>query len=112
MPTAGVPYRATLDGNEQYRDVGSVAALLEAMRGAPALTRQYDSILFVEQPIERSFALETDVSGAAIGKPVEIDEADGTLDAFPRALGSLACTGFASAVEPDRSAMRPMPYPD
>ncbi|MDP6389793.1 MAG: hypothetical protein QF654_07875 [Alphaproteobacteria bacterium] len=37
---------------------------------------------------------------------------DGTLDAFPRALGLFARTGFAAAVEPDRSAMRPMPNPD
>jgi hypothetical protein len=97
------PYRVTLDGNEQYRDTGGVAALLEAMR-APALARLYDSILFVEQPLERSVALETDVSGLA-GRPLLIDEADGTLDAFPRAralgyrgVSSKSCKGLYKSI--------------
>ena len=99
------PYRVTLDGNEQYQDIDGVQALMDAMRSTPALARLYESILFIEQPIERSLALETDISGARIDKPVEIDEADGTLDAFPRAralgyrgVSSKSCKGLYKSI--------------
>jgi len=42
-----------------------------------------DSVLFIEQPVKRSRALERTVEG--IDKPVIIDESDDSLDAFPRA---------------------------
>lgn len=99
------PYRVTLDGNEQYRAIDGVRALMDAMRSTPALARLYESILFIEQPIERSLALETDISGSLIDKPVEIDEADGTLDAFPRAralgyrgVSSKSCKGLYKSI--------------
>ena len=63
-------YKATLDGNEQYDDVDGVIELLEAMRSEPALRRFCDSILFVEQPIHRSRALDQDVSPLARHLPV------------------------------------------
>ncbi|MDP6951692.1 MAG: mandelate racemase, partial [Alphaproteobacteria bacterium] len=99
------PYRATLDGNEQYTDIEGVQALMDAMRKTPALVRLYDSLLFVEQPMDRDAALSTDVSGLDIGKPLEIDEADGTLDSFPRAktlgyrgVSSKSCKGLYKSI--------------
>jgi hypothetical protein len=99
------PYRASLDGNEQYADIEGVQALMDAMRRTPALARLYDSLLFVEQPMDRDVALSTDVSGLDIGKPLEIDEADGTLDSFPRAkalgyrgVSSKSCKGLYKSI--------------
>jgi hypothetical protein len=98
-------YRVTLDGNEQYRDIGGVAALTSAMRSTPGLARLYDSILFIEQPIDRAVTLETEISGLDIRNPVEIDEADDTLDAFPRArelgyrgVSSKSCKGLYKSI--------------
>jgi len=77
------PYYASLDGNEQYEDMQGVAALWAGMKAEPRLRRLVDSILFIEQPVKRSRALERRVEG--IDKPVIIDESDDSLDAFPRA---------------------------
>jgi len=77
------PYHVSLDGNEQYEDMQGVAALWAAMKAEPRLRRLVDSVLFIEQPVKRSRALERKVEG--IDKPVIIDESDDSLDAFPRA---------------------------
>jgi len=77
------PYHASLDGNEQYEDMQGVAVLWAAMKAEPRLRRLVDSVLFIEQPVKRSRALERRVEG--IDKPVIIDESDDSLDAFPRA---------------------------
>lgn len=97
----GGDYLATLDGNEQYADVDGVIALWEAINAAPKLARLASSIAFIEQPIARSSALSRDIRALARQKPVEIDESDGTLDAFleAKALGytgvsSKSCKGF------------------
>ena len=94
-------YRATLDGNEQYADVDGVLELWRAIEAAPELARLRDAILFVEQPISRAKALEREVTPLARLKPVEIDESDGTLDAFLAAkelgytgVSSKSCKGF------------------
>lgn len=94
-------YKATLDGNEQFDDVDGVIELLEAMRAEPALRRLYGSVLFVEQPIHRSQALERDVSALAQHLPVIIDESDATLASFAEArargycgVSSKNCKGF------------------
>ena len=77
------PYRASLDGNEQYEDMGAVAEFWVAMSADARLKRLVDSIAFIEQPVKRDKALQASVSG--VGKPVIIDESDDALDAFPRA---------------------------
>ena len=58
------PYRATLDGNEQYDDLDALLDLWR-MRASPRLQRLVASILFIEQPINRKHALDTDVSAVA-----------------------------------------------
>ncbi len=75
-------YHVTLDGNEQYEDAGGVLELWRAMEAEPRLARLRASILFIEQPIKRSHALQESIAHLAAARPVIIDESDGTLDAF------------------------------
>ena len=77
------PYHVSLDGNEQYEDMAGVAELWARMKAERRLARLVSSIVFIEQPVKRSAALERPVEG--IEKPVIIDESDDSLDAFPRA---------------------------
>ncbi len=88
-------YRATLDGNEQYQDVDGIAELWRAIEADPDLARMRDAIGFIEQPISRANALNADVSALAAQKPIEIDESDDGLDAFPKAI-SLGYAGVSS----------------
>ena len=95
------PYHLSIDGNEQYEDADAGLALLAAMRAAPELQRLCNSILFVEQPIQRTEALSRDMAMLAKTFPVIIDESDADLDAFPRAraqgytgVSSKNCKGF------------------
>jgi hypothetical protein len=78
------PYHASLDGNEQYDDVGEVLALWRAIKAEPRLKRLAASVVFIEQPIKRQNAL-SGVTVLSAEKPVIIDESDDSLDAFPRA---------------------------
>ena len=98
-------YYASLDGNEQYADAAAVAELLARMRTRPALRRLMDSIVFVEQPINRKNALEADFRAAPLGLPVIIDESDGTLDTFVQArargysgVSSKTCKGLYKSI--------------
>ena len=105
LDRSGAPYFVTLDGNEQFTDVGGVAELIAAIRGRAALARLWKATLFIEQPIARSVALETDLSRGGLGRPVIIDESDGDLDAFERAkacgyagVSSKTCKGLYKSV--------------
>ncbi len=105
LDTLTQPYFLSLDGNEQYEDAQGVAELLSAMRAAPALQRLCDSILFIEQPINRKHALDVDLKAVDLGKPVIIDESDGELDTFRLArdkgyagVSSKTCKGFYKSV--------------
>lgn len=83
------PVQLTLDGNEQYRDLGDFAGLIDDLRRQPDLRPLYDSILFIEQPLERGVALAGPLDPAAldlIGKPLLIDESDGWTEAFHDAI--------------------------
>jgi hypothetical protein len=88
-------YQATLDGNEQYRDAEAVAAFWDLLEANPKLDRLRSAILFVEQPIARAVALSAPVTALARRRPVEIDESDGSLDAFVMAK-ELGYTGVSS----------------
>jgi len=79
------PYFVSLDGNEQYSSARGVAELVAAVRATPALQRLWSSVRFIEQPIARSLALQEDLRGADLGKPVIVDESDGELDSFVQA---------------------------
>jgi hypothetical protein len=88
-------YRATLDGNEQYQDPDAVLAFWDLIERRPELDRLRSAILFLEQPIARSVALSAPVTSLARRRPVEIDESDGSLDAFVVAK-ELGYTGVSS----------------
>jgi hypothetical protein len=94
-------YTVTLDGNEQFPAVTTIAEFWRKVIATPSLARLSAATLYLEQPLPRALALETDVSEAARLKPLLIDESDATLDAFPaaRALGysgvsSKSCKGI------------------
>lgn len=88
-------YYATLDGNEQYDHVDGVLALWSAMEREPRLQRLVASVLFIEQPIKRQAAMARPIHALAAKRPVIIDESDGHLDAFPRAM-ALGYAGVSS----------------
>jgi len=88
-------YQANLDGNEQYGNVEGIAELWRRMTETPALRNLVAAILFIEQPIQRAVALSRPVAALAAQEPLEIDESDGDLSAFPTAVG-LGYTGVSS----------------
>lgn len=105
LDRAGSAYGASLDGNEQYEDAQGVQALVDGIRSRPALRRLWDSILFIEQPVARKLALQVDLRATDLGKPVIVDESDGTLDSFVQAraqgyagVSSKTCKGFYKSV--------------
>jgi hypothetical protein len=59
--------------------------LLRELRESAALARFSRAIAFVEQPLPRQLTFDVDLHGQDAGFPMLIDEADATLDAFPRA---------------------------
>ncbi len=98
-------YRTTFDGNEQYDDVEGVLELWRRVEEMPALARLARSVLFIEQPIKRAVALSRPVGALARHRAVIIDESDGELSSFPRALAlgyagvsSKTCKGFYKSI--------------
>ena len=105
LDRADAPYYASLDGNEQYENADGVAELLSRITATPALHRLYESILFIEQPINRKQALQADVASLNSYRPVIIDESDGELDTFVAArargytgVSSKTCKGLYKSV--------------
>lgn len=106
-------YVATLDGNEQYRDVDAVRALVDGLAARPALARLAAAVRYVEQPLARDRTFAVDVHELARRIPLLVDEADATLDAFvaARALGydgvsSKSCKGFYKSLLNGARCMR------
>ncbi|KAA0575845.1 hypothetical protein FZ983_25135 [Azospirillum sp. B21] len=98
-------YRATLDGNEQYRDADHVDELLDRIDAAPALAGFRKALAYLEQPITREAALARPLGTVAERIPVIIDESDDGYDAFPRAramgypgVSSKSCKGLYKAM--------------
>ena len=102
-------YFITLDGNEQYRSIESFVELLDRVEEDRQLARFYASVLYIEQPLERSAALdvqlESGIRAVSGRKPMLIDESDGDLNTFKEAtrLGYLGvstknCKGLIKAL--------------
>jgi hypothetical protein len=105
LDTIPADYHATLDGNEQYRDIEEVIALWRRIGEEPRLRRLRSSILFIEQPIARDRALSAPVRSLSDEMPIEIDESDADVETFPRAralgyrgISSKSCKGFYRAL--------------
>jgi hypothetical protein len=83
-------YRATLDGNEQFHDMGEFAAFMRTASRDPALQSLWNRTLLIEQPVGRGHSLGDDVADplreVSAFKPVIIDESDGSDDTVTRAL--------------------------
>ena len=83
-------YRFTLDGNEQYRTIRDFRDHWDAHRADPQLSKFFEHLLFVEQPLHRDVALSDEVAPALAAWPgaprMIIDESDGELTSLPRAL--------------------------
>jgi hypothetical protein len=93
-------YGATLDGNEQYESVDALRELLDQLKATPALRRLAASLAFIEQPLPRQRTFDSSVDACA-PMALLIDEADATIDAFPRArtcgytgVSSKSCKGL------------------
>ncbi|HJN13579.1 MAG TPA: enolase C-terminal domain-like protein [Pirellulaceae bacterium] len=86
----GTEYGVTLDGNEQYRRAVEFDQLVDAIQAEPSLATFWKNVVAIEQPLERSIALEDEqtrgVLALSSAKPVIIDESDGTLESYPRAI--------------------------
>ncbi len=83
-------YRATLDGNEQFRDMADFAAFIAGAKADPALRGLWDRTLFIEQPVGRAHSLLDTVAEPlkeiSRFKPMIIDESDGDDGTVDRAL--------------------------
>ena len=92
-------YSVSLDGNEQYEHPDELLELMGAMRCDRRLRRLYESVIYIEQPLDRSRALDGDFAGgirALSGlKPVAIDESDDAIDSFARA-AEIGYTGVSA----------------
>lgn len=85
----------TLDGNEQYKDADSFLNFINALKNFDKLSKLYNKIIFIEQPIHRDFALKTKVNEISKLKPMLIDESDSDLDSFLNAV-EIGYTGISS----------------
>jgi len=77
-------YDVTLDGNEQFHEMAEVSDFVRRIAADAALADFWRRTAWIEQPVERGRALEVDVP--PLGKPVIVDESDGTDEAVDRSL--------------------------
>ncbi|SEA49183.1 enolase C-terminal domain-like protein [Variovorax sp. YR216] len=98
-------HRFTLDGNEQYADLHALKALCEGLRELPRLRARPDALLYLEQPLPRDASMDPALAELRVPAALLLDEADGTLDAFPmgrahgwRGISSKGCKGIYKAV--------------
>jgi hypothetical protein len=94
----------SLDANEQY-DRDRLHLLCDALRRDAALAPLWRRLLYIEQPLARDDTLSTSLDGIADDMAFIIDEADGSYDAFPRAVAagyrgvsSKSCKGLYKAL--------------
>jgi hypothetical protein len=94
-------YFVTLDGNEQFTEVGTALQLGEAIDRDPVLRRLRRGLLYFEQPFPRQRAADCDVGPLTRFAPVVVDESDSHDDAFLRArargytgISSKTCKGI------------------
>lgn len=86
----GPDYRLTLDGNEQYKTAADFDAFIAMLDATPELATLRANVLAVEQPLDRSIALDpahtAGIAALGLWRPVIIDESDGTLTSYRQAL--------------------------
>jgi hypothetical protein len=82
----GTDYAFTLDGNEQYKELGKFMELWERIRGDAALGPFFEKLIFIEQPLYRSVALDPSIATIQGGPPMIIDESDAEIGDLALAL--------------------------
>lgn len=86
----GTDYRITLDGNEQYKTADSFSQMVEVLRCTPELETLWENTLAIEQPLARDLSFSEQhidaIRDLSAHRPVIIDEADGELDSYAKAL--------------------------
>ncbi|MEM9587946.1 MAG: hypothetical protein AAGA03_11760 [Planctomycetota bacterium] len=91
----GDRYAFTLDGNEQYHHFADFVELWERIQADSDLRAFFTKLIFIEQPLHRSVALDESRARIAAwegGPPMIIDESDATIDSLAQAL-KLGYTG-------------------
>src|SRR5215470_277152 len=98
-------YVATLDANEQFEHIDAILELWRRIGEDPRLARLKASIVLLEQPFARAQTWFHPVHALSREVPVEIDESDSDLGAFPRAralgyrgISAKSCKGFYRAL--------------
>lgn len=80
----------TLDGNENFKEFGAFRAFWEALAGDASMGELRRRVVWIEQPVHRSHALDEAVGGVLREwrdrPPLVIDESDGEVTDLPRAL--------------------------
>lgn len=79
----------TLDGNEQYHRVEEFRRFWSSLQDDASLHRFLQRMIFIEQPLHRSVALDpavADLSGWRDAPPMIIDESDALIGDLPQAL--------------------------
>ena len=86
----GADYRVTLDGNEQYKSAAELQELVDRLQAAPELKTLLANCEVLEQPLARRIALDErhtrGIAKLSQWLPVIIDESDGEVDSFARAV--------------------------
>jgi hypothetical protein len=85
----GRDYAFTLDGNEQYKDFPSFVELWNRIQIDPELNVFFEKLIFIEQPLHRSVALDPKVAKIRDwkgGPPMIIDESDAQIGDLALAL--------------------------
>jgi hypothetical protein len=78
----GRNYAFTLDGNEQYKEFSKFVDLWDRIQADPALNAFFEKLIFIEQPLHRSVALDPKVAKIRDwknGPPMIIDESDANM---------------------------------
>lgn len=79
----------SLDGNESYPDLETFRQQWQTFTQHSEFQRHREKLLFVEQPIHRDRALDSENTAGLVklaGIPITIDESDASLDSLPHAL--------------------------
>lgn len=86
----GGDFAFSMDGNEQFRSFAEFRQFWETLRADDALKGFLAKLLFVEQPLHRSIALNRSAAATLADWPERppfiIDESDGELHSLPTAL--------------------------
>lgn len=96
--------RITLDGNEQYADLTTLAVLVDRLECDAALEAIWRRLLYIEQPLPRDVTWSTPLVALHRGDFI-IDEADDSYDAWPtarklgyRGISSKSCKGLYKSI--------------